>query len=301
MKTISLLITTLSLAGTCAVAQPVIARGRVQLTGCAITEPLCKSKLVPMEQPARAGNSGTVLLYADGSRMRLSPGTEFTLYGGIPVKPTIEAPLEAPDATSAVKSILTRRDTQRYRNQTEQEVTHDGLAMRSGSLLVDERASAIDVRVLNAQVSGADSEFAVTMVSPQSARITVARGAVTLSMPGNAPKMIRPGEFITITSDASGRATACDPRLISESSLAMADQQALLSGLAGRLAPVGECLDPCDLEPVGELVGCAPAVFTGLPGVGTGPSVPFDLANPRILSKANEVNVSGPVQSPERP
>ena len=277
MKTTSLLFATaVLLAGASAFGQPVIARGQVRLTGTNCPAALSKPALVPMEQEARAGDAGAVLFSGDFSRMRLAPGSEFRLYGGsVPTVPVLEAPLETPEATSAIKSINTQRIAERFFNEARSQVTHDGLDLRSGGVLVDQRRSAIDIRVGNATVSGAETRFAVTADTPSAARVTVAEGFVTISKPGEMPRRLRCGQFLTLSQDAAGHTLVGDPRSISESALSRADQAALFAGMASRLAPVGECVDPAgELEPVGEYTGPG---LVGVPAVGAGPSVPFDL------------------------
>lgn len=299
MKNTSLLLAAVVLlAGASSFAQPVVARGQVQLVdGGGV---LCKPALVPIDLAARAGDAGTVLFYNDCSRMQLAPGSQFAVFGGIPVRPAFDTPIDYPDATSAIKSINTRRNTLRFRNEAEQVVTHDGLVVRSGRLLVDQRASAVDIRALKATVNGVNSRFSVAFLSPCSARVTVAEGLVTVRLPGETPRTVHCGEFMLLASDATGRTFAYEPRLISDSALARADQADLFADMASRLAPVGECVDLAgDLEPVSELVGVLPTGITGIPSVGTGPSVPFDL--PAILTPASVPSVTGPVVSPAAP
>lgn len=303
MKKIPLLLAAVvSVAGTSTFAQPVVARGQVLLTGCSNAEPLRKPALVPADQVAQAGQSGAVLFYENGSRLGLSRGSEFAVYGGNPpLRPVFEAPLENLDATSAIKSINTQRIGQVFRNGAEQAVVRDGLELRSGRVLVDRRASSVEVRVMKATIAGADARFAVAEQTPGSARLTVAEGTVTVAVPGEAPQTVNCGQFVILSSDACGRTYIGDPRAIGENALARADQSDLVAGYAGRLEPVGECVDLAgDLDPVCEMVGVLPSAFSVAPAVGTGPSVPFDLSG-GILSSPNGANVGGPVQSPEVP
>ena len=305
MKTFLMMGVGLALAGTCAMAQPVVGLGRVEAGEGAGAAVIGRNAPTPVDTPLKAGPNGAILLFPDGSRVRIAPESLFVLSGGVRANPPLESPVEAPpDATSAVKSILTQRNTQRARNQAELAVARDMLTLNSGALIADQRATTMDVQVLQQTLRAADARFAVTIVSPGNARLTVAQGEVTVSAGSTAAFPVAAGEFTLLKTDAAGGAIASAPSKITGNDLALADETALRLGQAGRLAPVGERIDPSkDPEAVGERlgdqgVGSVPATAAG-PGVGTGPSVPFDL--PRVLSTPNPSNTHGAVQSPEQP
>ncbi len=306
MKNILMFGIGLALVGTCAVAQPLVGLGRVEMGEGAGAAVIGKNAPAPVGTPLRAGATGAILLFPDGTRIRLAPGSLFALSGGVHANPPLEAPVEAPNETSAVKSILTQRNSQRARNQAELVAARDVLTLQSGALIADQRDATMDVQVLRQTLRSADARFAVTVVSPGNARLTVAQGEVTVGPGLTAAFPVTAGEFTLLKADEAGGACASAPRKIAGNDLALADATALRLGQAGRLAPVGERTDPSkEPQPVGERlgdpgVGVAPATASA-PGVGTGPSVPFDLANPRILSAPNQANTKGPVQSPEQP
>ena len=177
------------------------------------------------------------------------------------------------------------------------------LALQSGSLLVNERGQPVEIRVLNRTVRASDAYFAVTVISPSQARITVAHGEVAVVSPAGPVQVISDGEFATLVNDGQCNVAAVVPQKISDNELAMEDQATLQFNRTGRLEPVAELADGSkELDPVGELLP-VPGVFPLLPSVGVGPSVPFDLANPRVrlLRAANPANTGGPVQSPVNP
>ncbi|MDD5351338.1 MAG: hypothetical protein PHQ12_14095 [Chthoniobacteraceae bacterium] len=312
MKTFLILGIGLALAGTCAWAQPVVGLGRVESgagNGAAV---LGKNAPIPPETSLKAGPNGAILVFGDRSRIRLAPGSWFILSGGAPANPALEAPIEAPNATSALKSILTQRNAQRYRNEAELAVARDVITLQSGALIADQGTTTMDVRVMQQTLRSAEARFSVNVVSPESARLTVLLGTVTVA-PDLATSMpVGAGEFSLLTYNNAGRMAASAPAKIAGSDVAMADAAALRMGQAGRLEPVGERTDNSkEIEPVGERLG-DPGTMVGDPSlapgprVGTGPSVPFDLANPRtkspkVLSTPNPINIIGPVQSPTQP
>jgi hypothetical protein len=221
--------------------------------------------------------------------------------------------VDAPNATSALKSILTQRVGQRYRNEAELAVARDVITLQSGELIADQGTTVMDVRVLQQTLRSAEARFSVNIVSPENARLTVTQGTVTVAPDVAQSLAVNAGEFTVLGNGDSGRVVASLPTKITGSEVAMADATALRLGQSGRLAPVGELTADCSKDPeaVGERLGDPgtpigdPSAAAG-PRVGTGPSVPFDLANPRtstqrVLSLPPPLNIIGPVQSPTQP
>lgn len=284
--------------GQSGMGQVLVSRGQAELLDDPAHTVFNKSTRIPSGQIAKAGKNGVLLEFPEGTRARLAPGSEFQFGSGVPMNPVMSAPVEAPNATSAIKSILTRRDEQAFRNQSQRNVASDQVVLRTGSLIINGRGKTTHVRVLNTNISSDDAYYSVTMVTPDRARVTVAHGDVNLSSVNGFSQRIAEGEFAVLTNGDGCNVLAAGPRRVSGSDLAMADQAALELNLNGRLEPVAEMVGDCkELEPVGELITDP---FLSLPTVGAGPSVPFDLAN-RILSEANPSNTHGIVQSPETP
>jgi len=309
MKRIAiLLLLGITLAGGTAIAQPVLVKGELQAVKETSRVKIETALPLPMSQTLVAGKTGVVLSYPDGSRIRISAGSEFVLAGGAPPRPAMDAPVESPDATSALKSILTRRDMERFRQQSQKDVAHDMVTLRTGALMADEKAAPLEIRVLGSLVRAAYANFSVTVASPLEARVTVASGEISLSSPGSPARNVAQGEFAVVSLDENCTAVAEGPQKIPENALAQADMASLRNNQANGLAQSGDSKKA--LEPVGEQVGAIPSSFLQLPSVGTGPSVPFDLANPRtenqtrsigILLLPNTANTGGAVQSPEHP
>lgn len=298
----------LTLAGACAMAQPVVGLGRVEVGAGAGAVVVARNAPVPQETLLKAGAGGAILVFPDRSRIRLAPESLFVLSAGSTrVNPPLESPVESPDATSAIKSILTQQEKQRFRNQAELAVARDTLTLQSGAMIADQGVATMDVRVLNQTLRSSEARFVVSVVSPESARLTVAQGKVTVA-PGLAGAIpVGEGQFTLLNANASGQAVALAPSQIAGSKLAVADEAALRCGGASQLEAVGERTDHSkDPEPVGErlgdpgAVGTAPATAAG-PGVGTGPSVPFDLRRVRLLTPPSTSNTSGIVVSPAQP
>lgn len=300
----------LALAGSCALAQPVVGLGQVDTGGDTVYG---KNAAIPPDVSLKAGARGAILVFADRSRIRLAPDSWFILSGGARVNPALEAPVDSPNSTSALKSILTQRVGQRFRNEAELAVARDVITLQSGSLIVDQGTTAMDVRVMQQTLRSAEARYSLTVLSPESARLTVTQGTVTVA-PDQANSLpVNAGEFSVLSNDNAGRLGASIPTKIAGSDGALADATALRLGQSGRLDPVGERTtgDPSkDPEPVGERLADPgtpvgdPSIAAG-PRVGTGPSVPFDLANPRptpkILATPAPINIIGPVQSPTQP
>ena len=308
----SLLLIGTSIAAPWAGAQPVLVRGQALMVGGPEQVIIEKSACIPAGQAARAGSAGALLAFPDRSKIRLSPGSDFTLMGGVPLRPVLETPVSAPDATSAIKSILTRRDTEGFRRQSEVFVANDLLDLRSGFAIVRSGATPLAIRAANQTIIASDAYFSVAALSPENARVTVLRGEIVISAPGVPSRVVSAGNYAVLTGYGQCNPVATAARQIEGSAIAMGDQAALQLAQTGTLEPVAEGgVDSSkELAPVGEQVGALPVAFLQLPGVGTGPSVPFDLANfpttttttrVRLLLLANPANVQGPVQSPEHP
>ena len=297
----------LTLSGACAMAQPVVGLGRVEVGEGAAATVVARNAPVPQETLLKAGAGGAILVFPDRSRIRLAPESLFVVsVGGTRVNPPLESPVDSPDATSAIKSILTQQEKQRFRNQAELAVARDTLTLQSGALIADQGIATMDVRVLNQTLRSSEARFVVSVVSPESARLTVAQGKVMVSPGLSGAIPVGEGQFTLLNADASGQAVALAPSAIAGSKVAVADEAVLRCGGASQLEAVGERTDRSkDPEPVGErlgdpgAVGTSPATAAG-PGVGTGPSVPFDLRR-RLLTPPSTSNTGGIIVSPAQP